>query len=295
LAVSCSSLLTTTATTYDHKEVIMKTRAIAVNTQVVNFQPTTNERTENCMRQQSNNTARLVVLLAMAMLTLALAAPSASAQTLVQYMQMPGTGNFTSGTVFNLPGYGNVMVTESTEPATFFDQTGAYNKGTGNGLYNWGTDTQRLNVYNTSPGNWDYTVTFTFESGAPDLNKLIVDPIGLALGTTATINEPGSLVGEYTFPGPPPTSTTVYTPGLHGGTFSSAANGDLLNTGWALFKLDSSDGSISSVSLTFDQISGDGVGFTLGYASPAPEPTSLALFGSGILGLGGLLRRRFLG
>ena len=34
---------------------------------------------------------------------------------------------------------------------------------------------------------------------------------------------------------------------------------------------------------------------TLNTAAQAPEPSSLALFGSGVLGLGGLLRRRFLG
>jgi hypothetical protein len=33
----------------------------------------------------------------------------------------------------------------------------------------------------------------------------------------------------------------------------------------------------------------------LSTAAQAPEPSSLALFGSGVLGLGGLLRRRFLG
>ena len=145
----------------------MKTQAIGPNTQTLSPQPQTNQRKENCAREQSNNTLRLAVLLAMAIMALALTAPSASAQTLVQYMQMPSSGNFTSGSVFNLPGYGNVMVTESTEPATFFDQTNAYNKGTDNGLYYWGTDTQRLNVLNNSGGNWNYTVTFTFRKRCP--------------------------------------------------------------------------------------------------------------------------------
>jgi hypothetical protein len=141
--------------------------------------------------------------------------------------------NFTSGSIFNLPGYGNVMITESTEPATFFDQTNAYNKGTDNGLYYWGTDTQRLNVLNNSGGNWNYAVTFTFQNGAPDLSRRIVDPVGLAYGATATINQQGSLVGEYSFGGV--TSTTLYNPSTT--TFSSADNGDPKNTGWALFQL----------------------------------------------------------
>lgn len=213
----------------------------------------------------------------------------ASAVDLVQYLQVPASGNFTSPSIFNLPGYGNVAVTESTEPATFFDQTGAYNQSAGN--YNWGTDTQRFNVLNTSQSNWDYKVTFSFLNGAPDLSRLLVAPIGLAYGTTATIDQQGSLVGEYSFGGT--TSTTLYNPGTM--TFSSANDHDPKNTGWALFQLDQSDGPISSVSLAFDQVPGDGVGFTLGYTSPVPEPGSLLLLGSGIIGLGGLLRRQILG
>lgn len=212
----------------------------------------------------------------------------AGALDFVQYMQVPASGNFSSPSTFSLPGYGNVAVTEGTEPATFFDQTGAYNQSAGN--YNWGTDTQRLNVLNTGQANWDYKVTFSFLNGAPDLSRLLVVPVGLAYGTTATIDQQGSLVGEYSFGGT--TSTTLYNPGTM--TFSSADDHDPKNTGWALFQLDQSDGPISSVSLAFDQVPGDGVGFTLGYTNPVPEPGSLLLLGSGIVGLGGLLRHRIL-
>lgn len=183
-----------------------------------------------------------------------------------------------------------MVVTESTAPATFIDQTGAYNHCTDNGLFCWGTDTQRFNVFNPGPGNLDYTVTYNF-GPAPDLSKLFVVVVGLACDTTATINEQGNLVGEYTFGGK--TDTTDYDPGDM--TFSSACNHiDDKNTGWALFQLNTSDGPISNITLKFDQIPGDGVGFTLGYATgTTPEPSSLILFGSGILGLGGLLRKRF--
>jgi len=231
---------------------------------------------------------RLTLVAALAIVSLAMAVPHADATVPLQYLQMPSSGNFASPTTFNLPGYGNVQVTESTEPATFWDQTGAYNQSAGN--YSWGTDTQRLNVYNISQSNWQYTVTFSFLNGAPDLSRLIVVPVGLAVGTTAKIDQQGSLVGEYSFGGI--TSTTLYNSGTM--TFSSQGNGDRVNTGWALFQLDKSDGAISSVSLTFDQISGDGAGFTLGYTNPAPEPGSLILVGTGVASLGGLLRRRFL-
>lgn len=217
----------------------MKSRISKQRVNLVAVQPLTTFHKEGPMKTRSNHPLRLAMTLAIAIMALAFAAPLASAQTLLKYMQMPPSGNFTSGTVFNLPGYGNVMVTESTEPATFLDQTGAFNQSAGN--YHWGTDTQRLNVYNTSGSNIDYAVTFTFENGAPDLSRLIVDPVGLAYGTTATINEQGSLVGEYSFGGS--TSTTLYDPSTM--TFSSADNGDPLNTGWALFQLARSDGNIS--------------------------------------------------
>ena len=213
--------------------------------------------------------------------------PFQAGATQLQYMQMPGSGNFSSPTTFNLPGYGNVQVTEATEPATFWDQIGAYNQSAG--IYTWGTDTQRLNVLNTSQGNWNYKVTFSFLNGAPDLSKLIVVPVGLARGTTARIDQQGSLVGEYSFGGI--TSTTLYNPGTQ--TFSSQGNGDPFNTGWALFQLNQSDGPISSLSLGVNQISGDGIGFTLGYASETPEPGTLMLLGTGVAGLFGVMRRRF--
>src|SRR5271165_3548508 len=212
----------------------MKTHATKSNRQATNLQPDDHNRQSHSAKKQPSGNLKLSLCLTVVVATLLLAAPSAGAQTLLQYMTLPSSGNFTSGSTFNLPGYGNVMVTESTEPATFFDQTGAYNKSAGN--YYWGTDTQRLNVYNNSGnGNWDYT--FTFENGAPDLSKLIVVPVGLAVGTTAQINEQGSLVGEYGFGGT--TSTTLYNPATM--TFSSQGNHDQLNTGWALFQLDQSD------------------------------------------------------
>lgn len=268
----------------------MKTQSSRQHTNVVAVQPQTSFHKEDRMNRHSSTALKMAIIFAM-VVTLAMTAPSAGAQTLLRYLQMPGSGQFTSGQTFTLPGYGQVQVTETpTVTTTFFDQTGAYNKGAGG--YHWGTDTQRLNMFNGSGSHWDYTLTFNFENGAPDLNRLIVDPIGLAFGTTAAINQPGTLLGQYNFGN---SSTTVYTPGLHGGTFSSADDGDPLNTGWALFKLDQSDGHISSLSLNVDQISGDGIGFTLGYASQTPEPSSLMLFGSGILGLGGFLRKRLLG
>lgn len=260
----------------------MNTNAYIANIWVI-------KKSNGTMTQQRKYVISFAVAFVMTMVVALSLATPASALDLVQYMEVPANGNFVSPTTFTLPGYGMVSVTESTEPATFVDQTGAYNQGTGN--YYWGTDTQRLNVLNTSQSNWDYKVTFTFlESNTPDLSRLLVVPVGLAYGTTATIDQQGSLVGEYSFGGK--TSTTLYDSNTM--TFSSKDDEDYKNTGWALFQLDSSDdnGMVHSVSLTFDQIPGDGVGFTLGYTNPVPEPGSLLLLGSGIVGLAGLLRHR---
>ncbi len=260
-----------------------------MNTYICNSKAGFKRHNETPSSQHKQSGYRLAAFAVLTILSLALTVPHASASVSLEYMQMPGSGSFNSPTTFNLPGYGNVQVTENTEPATFFDQTGAYNQSAGN--YSWGTDTQRLNVYNTSQGRWGYTVTFSFLNGAPDLSKLVVVPVGLADGTTATIDQQGSLVGEYSFGGS--TSTTLYNPGTM--TFSSQGNADRSNTGWALFQLNPKDGSISSISLAFDQISGDGVGFTLGYVNNTPEPGTLLLMASGVAGIGGILRRRLLG
>lgn len=226
-----------------------------------------------------------------------LAGSTAQAQTSVTYLQVPPSGNLAgSGNdgpqTFNLPGYGTVAV-ELTNPTpspvgvTFFDQTGAYNEQTSNTLYNWGVDTQRFNIYNGNTGVIEnYQFNFAFLSGPPNPADLYLAVIGLAQGTTAKVSQAGTLVGEYTFPGSPSSSTTLY--GVAGpNTFSSANNGDPLNTGWALWQptgpLLTNTGGYPILSLDVNQVYPDGIGFTVGYTT-VPEPTSLGfLIGAGML------------
>jgi PEP-CTERM motif-containing protein len=246
-----------------------------------------------------------------------LAARSASAQTSLTYLvvppsgSLPGAGNDGPG-VYSLPGYGNVEVTMSNPSpsplgATYFDQLNAYNETTNNavenanyGSFTWGTDTQRFDIYNGVPSNETYQFNFTFLSGAPNPADLYFVVDGLAVGTTATVSQAGNLVGEYQFPYDAgyypagPSSTTLY--GVAGPqTFSSAGDGDPLNTGWALWQPTSSilsgTGTGGGGTLSFDvnQIPGDGIGFTVGYTT-VPEPTSLALLCVGTIGV--LSRRR---
>lgn len=205
--------------------------------------------------------------------------PRLQAAQLLNYLQIPSSGTLTSGSVFTLPNYGNVQVNVTNVTATYFDQINGYNQAAG--PYFWGTDTQRFGILNSTSSSQAYTFNFTFQSGAPNPADLVLNVTGLANGTTAVVSQPGSLVGEYTFPASGfypggPSSTTVLT----GLTFSSLGNADPLNTGWALYQ---PSGSFTSLTLTVNQISGDGIGFTLGYV--VPEPSTIVLLGMGAAGV----------
>jgi hypothetical protein len=241
---------------------------------------------------------------------------AADAQTSLTYLIVPPSGNMPGigndgPSVYTLPGYGNVQVSMtniSPDPlgATYFDQLNAYNVTTNNvaenlayGSFTWGTDTQRFDIYNgAQPAtNEQYNFNFTFLSGVPNTADLYFVVDGLAVGTTATVSQAGNLVGEYQFPNSVyypggPSSTTLYN--VAGPrTFSSAGDGDSLNTGWALWQptsaVISTAGGGGTVSFDVNQIPGDGIGFTVGYTT-VPEPASLSVLGISSIGL--LARRR---
>jgi MYXO-CTERM domain-containing protein len=240
-------------------------------------------------RQSAARIHRGVVVLGVAVLgIIPFQAHGLRAAQLIQYMQVPASGAFSSPTTFTLPNYGNVQVSIAGTSATYFDQLNGYNQAAG--PYFWGTDTQRLGILNSTSAPLGYTLNFAFLSGAPNPADLALVVVGLASGTTATVSQPGSLVGEYTFPPSGfypggPSSTTI----LSSQTFSSLGNADPLNTGWALYE---PTGIFTTMSLSVNQISGDGIGFTLGYTTP--EPSSLVLCAMGAVGLLGMsiCRRR---
>jgi hypothetical protein len=209
------------------------------------------------------------------------------AAQLLNYLQVPSSGSPSLPQVYNLPGYGNVQVSVTNSiPVTYFDQINAYNQSAGG--YTWGTDTQRFSILNTTSAPEQYKFDFTFLSGAPNPSDLELVVVGLAVGTTAIVSQPGTLMGEYTFPAsgfyPAGPSSTTNFGGL---TFSSSGNGDLLNTGWALYQ---PSGSYTNLSLSVNQISGDGIGFTLGYV---PEPSTVCLLGVGAAGLAMAAHRKW--
>ena len=218
----------------------------------------------------------------------------------IKYMEFPAAtpgDTLTLPITLNLPSYGQVRVSiapvspsVTLPPATFFHQDAAENQSPQNQpTYSWGTDTNRFNVLS---GNADihYAVTFTFLDGPPDASRLIFVVVGLAKFTSATVStspasSPGNLLGEFHFPPALPggSSTTL----LEGATLKSKGDGDIVNTGWALYQPQAT-AMLTSLSVSMDQPSGDGVGWTLAYisegqAEPVPTLSSAAMILLGIL------------
>ena len=264
-------------------------------------------------RQLGKNLARLTCAAGAEFLLVGAGAASALTTSL-NYLVVPSSGNLPGAGndgpgIYTLPGYGNVEITMTgaTPPlgASYFDQINAYNQTTNNaaenlahGSFNWGTDTQRFGILNTNTVNDKYQFNFTFLSGVPNPADLYFNVVGLAVGTTATVSQAGTLMGEYQFPPSGfypggPSSTTLYN--VAGPqTFSSMGDGDQLNTGWALWQpssaiLNTAGTGFGTLSFAVNQIPGDGIGFTVGYTA-VPEPASMGLLGIGSLAL--LSRRR---
>ena len=258
----------------------------------------------------NRNMSRLLLVPAVLGLTVFCEA-DLKAQATVHYLQqvpipgkvpsypIPAGGTLKPGTYgkFNLPGYGATVYVglEPTVPgASVPELTWAHSqeaefKSTLNGLYNWGADTDLLNLYNATSSTETYTLTFYFDGfpDAPNPADLVLVVSGLEGGsgseTTVTvsgINGSGPTTlgntngGEYTFPADPTwwcyptcksTSPTVF-PTAGNLTFSSGYVGDSTdqrNTGWDIYQPNSP--GLRALTLTVTQVSGDGIGFTLGY------------------------------
>jgi hypothetical protein len=234
-----------------------------------------------------------IASLALCCLSISFASTAHAQHALVGYLEISGpfptsvtSSSLPSPSTFVLPGYGSVQVswsaTVSNAPLPYFypqDEIPAYNEFAGTApIYTWGTDTQMIGIFNSTPNAVSYTVTYTFLSGPPDLNRLLLVVAGLGLingqSTTATVSQSGKLV-EFTIPFPStslvssPTSIDGIGKTLSSG-YSNVPNEDQRNTGWALFQV-TGVSTLPVVSgnpvltVQFSHQSGDGIGTTLGY------------------------------
>jgi uncharacterized repeat protein (TIGR03803 family) len=254
-----------------------------------------------------------------------------STDTTLQFLELPATNVVpVSGTIMTLPGYGLVQVTWTCSANDYIVLYGAGNgAGTTQPQFTYGDPYG--NPYSTGGYGWiagpdldifksssapDYTVTFTFLGGPPDISRLFLDVAGLYDTSTATVSQPGYLAGEYQVPipncggcgsGPDISAVTLLdntteapgVPGAAGLTLSSAYDpagiyqgvGDQRNTGNALFQV-TTNVAANTLTLTMNQAVGDGLGLSLAYeTNPCPPlvtyyPTNIDVCISNLDGCG---------
>jgi len=209
----------------------------------------------------------------------------------------PVTSPYT-GTLYDSPSEETRSTGQVTNsgPAQTVSNSGTGYVGTGvptGNTYTWGNDSNNIGINNQNNSDEQYTLSFDFISGTPNLSDLFLVVAGLAGtsaggGTTATlapIKDIPSLVGEDHGPyANSPSSTTLLSQTTGGWVYSSIGDGDPVNTGWSLTQF--TGGPITSIDLDVDQIPGDGIGFSVGYV---PEPASTGVL---MVAAFGLLNRR---
>jgi hypothetical protein len=199
-----------------------------------------------------------------------------------------------NASVFFLPGVGNVTVTYSI-PATFTDarsQNACLQNGNvvlGADSWTWAAHELFATVLNSGPDPLvpvQWTITYTFP-GTLAAGSVYVGIAGLGATTsfgggtsTATVNQNGTYLGDWSG-GCGPWGPTQFTGGA--GTFqmqnSVTGAGGIdphWNTPLGVVRIDD---AVSSVTLIFNQLRGDGVGGNIGYVVPDPTPTSAPTWG----------------
>lgn len=244
-------------------------------------------------------------LLARAGLVLILAASTVSAANYtVDWLQMAPTpfgSSVPNNSVYNLPGVGNVTITYSL-PTSFtnarfqdgFIQNGNVSSGGDN--YAW-TSQEVFGTTNLATSNpvvgTPWRITYTFP-GVQPAGSILLGTSGFGQTTslgggasTATVNQNGTFLGDWSGAGN--YGPTQFTPGLPFQMQNSVTGPGGQDPWWnSAFGVVRIDDPISSLTIEFSQISGDGLGVNIGHV--VPEPATLVLLAMG--GLAMIRRRR---
>jgi hypothetical protein len=236
-------------------------------------------------------------LFALAALTSTLA-PSASASIYnIDWLQMspPAFGtSVPNGSVYNLPGLGNVTVTYSI-PSTFLHARGnnplltTGNVVSGPDTYNWNNWELFGATLQTGPNPLvpvPWRLTFSWSNPVP-ANSIYVGVAGLGRTTsfgggqtTATVNQNGTFLGDYTgggnyglnqFTGGPGTFT------LNNSVTGLGGADPHWNTALGVVQIN--DANLTSITIDFSHIRGDGAGANIGFIPAPGAGAMLALAG----------------
>jgi MYXO-CTERM domain-containing protein len=236
-------------------------------------------------------------------------APHAAAATFnITWLDMspvPMGGGVPNNSNYFLPGVGNVNITYNIPPFFFAHSRGtnaSFQNGSvvsGPDTFQWGAHEHfgatNLNNPNTGlPQTGDaWSITYTFPATIP-ANRIYLGVAGLGrtlnsggLESTATVQQNGTFLGDWISGNN--WGATDFIPGVGMFTMRNSQAGlggadPWWNTELGVVQIND---AISSLTVDFWQLPGDGLILNIGYAVPAPGAAAL-------LGLGGLvaLRRR---
>jgi hypothetical protein len=250
-----------------------------------------------------NARAALTVCLAGAALS-ALAPVAGAANLTLNWLQMTPTpfgGQPPNGSSYNMPGVGLVQINYTVTPAFStgrLDQSpifGGDSITSGGNTYSWTPIEQfaRSNIQPAPPLNQTWSITYTFPStlaggtvylGVSGLGRR--DQAVPGAITTAQVSQNGNYLGEDFGVGGP-WGSNQFTGGV--GTFSlenSVTGASTFGPNWnsALALVQITD-AVSSLTVNFNQTSGDGVGLNIAVVTTPAPGTAAVLGGAGLLAL----------
>lgn len=244
--------------------------------------------TSGKIKEREMNVRTVLSVIGLAAMSVMLAPGAHASITNIDWLTMspPAIGSqIPNGSVYNLPGVGPVTVTYSI-PSTFNHARGnnplltAGNVVSGPDTYTW-SDWELFGATLLSgpdplvPVSW--RLTFSWSTPIP-ANQIYVGVAGLGRTTsfgggmtTATVNQNGTFLGDYTGGGNFGLNQFTGGPGTF--TLNNSVTGlGGIDPHWntALGVVQISDSNLTSITIDFSHIRGDGAGANIGFAIPAP-------------------------